>query len=60
MSALSDFISVRDEAIEDLLSMFPVAKKTDMDDMARELYELKRRLGKLEKRVRPEIVYKAV
>jgi polyhydroxyalkanoate synthesis regulator phasin len=26
-----------------------VAKKTEMDDMARELYELKKRLRKLEK-----------
>jgi hypothetical protein len=60
LSALSDYIAVRDEAMEDLLAMFPVARKTDMDDMARELYELKRRLGKLEKRVRPEIVCKAV
>lgn len=60
LSALSDFMAVRDEAIEDMLAMFPVAKKTDVDDMARELHELKRRLGKLEKKVRPEVVYTAV
>jgi polyhydroxyalkanoate synthesis regulator phasin len=59
LSTLSDFISVRNEAMEDLLSMFPVARKTDVDDMARELYELKRRLGKIEKKMRPEIVYKS-
>jgi polyhydroxyalkanoate synthesis regulator phasin len=57
LSTLSDFISVRNEALEDLLSMFPVARKTDVDDMARELYELKKRLGRLEKKMKPEIVY---
>jgi hypothetical protein len=60
MTTLSDFISVRNEALEDLLSMFPVARKTDVDEMARDLYELKKRLGKLEKKMQPEIVYKAV
>jgi polyhydroxyalkanoate synthesis regulator phasin len=48
MSALADFIAVRDDAIEDLLKFFPVARKSDMDDMARELYDLKKRLRKLE------------
>jgi hypothetical protein len=28
-----------------------------VDDMARELYELKKRLGRLEKKMKPEIVY---
>ncbi len=49
LKSLSDFVAVRDEAIEDLLSNFPVAKKTEMDDMARELYEMKKRIKKLEK-----------
>jgi hypothetical protein len=49
VSALADFTKARDAALEDLMSSLPVAKKTDMDEMARDLYELKKRLRKLEK-----------
>ncbi|MBC2709737.1 MAG: hypothetical protein HGJ94_01590 [Desulfosarcina sp.] len=49
VNALADFSAARDAAFEDMLSLLPVAKKTEMDDMARELYELKKRLRKLEK-----------
>ena len=49
VNALADFSGARNAALEDMLSMLPVAKKTEMDDMARELYELKKRLRKLEK-----------
>ena len=49
INALTDFSAARNAALEDMLSMLPVAKKTEMDDMARELYELKKRLRKLEK-----------
>ena len=49
VNALADFSAARNAALEDLLNMLPVAKKTEMDDMARELYELKKRLRKLEK-----------
>jgi len=49
VNALADFAASRDAAIEDALSLLPVAKKTDMDEMAQELYELKKRLKKLEK-----------
>ena len=49
INALADFSDARNAALEDLLSMLPVAKKTEMDDMARELYHLKKRLRKLEK-----------
>nr|WP_269434681.1 poly(R)-hydroxyalkanoic acid synthase subunit PhaE [Desulfosarcina alkanivorans] len=49
VNSLADFAAARDAAIEDALSLLPVAKKTDMDEMAQELYELKKRLKKLEK-----------
>jgi polyhydroxyalkanoate synthesis regulator phasin len=49
VNSLADFSAARSAALEDMLSMLPVAKKTEMDDMARELYELKKRLRKLEK-----------
>ncbi len=49
INALADFSAARNAALEDLLNMLPVAKKTEMDDMARELYELKKRLRRFEK-----------
>jgi hypothetical protein len=49
VNTLADYSAARNAALEDILSMLPVAKKTEMDDMARELYELKKRLRKLEK-----------
>jgi polyhydroxyalkanoate synthesis regulator phasin len=49
VNTLADFSAARNAALEDLLNTLPVAKKTEMDDMARELYELKKRLRKLEK-----------
>ncbi len=49
VNALSEYSAARNAALEDMLSALPVAKKTEMDDMARELYELKKRLRRLEK-----------
>ena len=49
VNAFADFSAAREAAMEDMISLLPVAKKTEMDDMARELYELKKRLKKLEK-----------
>lgn len=50
VNALADFAAARDAALEDVISMLPVARKTEMDDMARELYETKKRLKMLEKK----------
>jgi polyhydroxyalkanoate synthesis regulator phasin len=50
VTSLAEFSAARDEALEDVLKMFPVARKSDMDDLAREVYELKKRLRKLEKK----------
>ena len=49
VNALADFTAARDAALEDALNLLPVATKTDLDEMARELYELKKRLRRLEK-----------
>jgi polyhydroxyalkanoate synthesis regulator phasin len=49
INALVDYSAARDDAFEDMLGSLPVARKSDVDDMARELYELKKRLRKLEK-----------
>jgi polyhydroxyalkanoate synthase subunit PhaE len=55
LNSLADFSAARDAVIEDVLSLFPVAKKTEMDDMARELYELKKRVKNLEKTQRQTV-----
>jgi hypothetical protein len=49
VNSLADFSAARDAVLEDLLSALPVAKRTDLDDMAWELYDVKKRLRKLEK-----------
>lgn len=49
INALADFSAAKNAVLEDILSLLPVARKSDMDDMTRELYELKKRLRKLEK-----------
>lgn len=51
VSSLTDYAAARDAALEDIISMLPVARKTDMDDLARELYEMKKRLKRLEKQI---------
>jgi polyhydroxyalkanoate synthase subunit PhaE len=50
VNALADFSSARNAALEDMLGMLPIARKAEMDDMARDLYELKKRLRRLEKK----------
>ncbi len=50
VNALADFMAARDAALEDVIGLLPVARKTEVDDMARELYELKKRLKRLEKK----------
>lgn len=49
INTLADFSAAKDAMLEDVLSNLPVAKLSDFDDMARELYELKKRVRKLEK-----------
>lgn len=53
VNALADFAAARDAALEDMMGMLPVARKTEMDDMARELYEMKKRLRIIEKNSEP-------
>jgi hypothetical protein len=52
VNSLADYTAVRDSALEDLLNQLPVATRSDMDDMARELYEVKKRLRMLSKELK--------
>ena len=49
VNALADYSDARNAVLEDMFNQLPVATRSDMDDMARELYEVKKRLRKLEK-----------
>ena len=49
VNALADYSEARNAVFEDMFHQVPVATRSDMDDMARELYEVKKRLRKLEK-----------
>lgn len=50
VNALADFSAAKNAALEDMLGMLPVARRSEMDDMARELYELKKRMRRLERK----------
>jgi polyhydroxyalkanoate synthesis regulator phasin len=50
LTALSDFSSAKNAVLEDLLSVLPIPKRSEVDELEREIYELKKRLRNLEKR----------
>lgn len=50
VNALADFSAAKNAALEDMLGMLPVARRSEMDDIARELYELKKRMRRLERK----------
>jgi poly[(R)-3-hydroxyalkanoate] polymerase subunit PhaE len=54
VNAWANFSSSKNALLEDVLSVLPVANRTEMDSLSREVYELKKRLRKLEKRT-PEV-----
>ena len=49
LTALSDFSSAKNAVLEDLLSGLPIPKRSEIDDLERDIYELKKRLRALEK-----------
>jgi hypothetical protein len=48
LSAMEDFLMARHEMLQDLMQSLPVPTNKDMDDVYKELYELKKRIKKLE------------
>jgi len=50
LNNLEDFISVRNEAIQDSLKMLPIVTHKDIDDLYREFHLLKKRVKELERR----------
>jgi class III poly(R)-hydroxyalkanoic acid synthase PhaE subunit len=55
IEALNQFLSTRNRVLEDALKLFPICTHRDMDDISREVYQLKRRIRALEKRLGDEV-----
>lgn len=49
LSSLSEFSRAKNAVLEDMFQGLPVARESEMDELSRELYELKRRVQKLER-----------
>jgi hypothetical protein len=49
ITALSDYTSARNVMFEEMTGMLPIAKQSELDDLAREVHELKKRTRRLEK-----------
>jgi polyhydroxyalkanoate synthase subunit PhaE len=49
LNAISDFSASKDAVIQDMLSVLPIPSRKEIDDLERELYELKKRIRALEK-----------
>ncbi len=45
----TNFSKAKNAVIEDMIKGLPIAQKSEMDDLSREVYELKRRIRRLEK-----------
>jgi hypothetical protein len=54
LNAMAEFAIARERAMEDALQGTPVTTAKDMDEVYRELYELKKRVKTLEKRLETE------
>jgi class III poly(R)-hydroxyalkanoic acid synthase PhaE subunit len=53
LDALNQFLAARQGVLEDALKLLPVATYRDMDEVNREIYQLKRRIRTLEKKLQP-------
>jgi class III poly(R)-hydroxyalkanoic acid synthase PhaE subunit len=53
LNAISDFSASKDAVIQDMLSVLPIPSRKEVDDLERELYELKKRIRALEKDHKP-------
>ncbi|MFZ7128042.1 MAG: poly(R)-hydroxyalkanoic acid synthase subunit PhaE [Desulfobacterales bacterium] len=49
LDALSGFSEAKNKVLEDFMSGLPIPSQSDIDDMSREIYELKKRIRQLEK-----------
>ena len=52
INSMSEFSKAKNDVLEDMIQGLPVASQTEMDDMAKEIYILKRRIRKIEQALR--------
>jgi hypothetical protein len=50
IGVLTEFSEAKNTLLEDMLQCLPVASRTELDDLARQVYELKKRVRQLEQR----------
>jgi polyhydroxyalkanoate synthesis regulator phasin len=53
LNAISEFTSARDAVIQDMMSGLPIPTRKEIDDLEKELYELKKRIRRIEKERQP-------
>jgi poly[(R)-3-hydroxyalkanoate] polymerase subunit PhaE len=53
IGVLTEFSEAKNAVLEDLLQCFPIASRTELDDLAQEVYELKKRIRRIEQRRTP-------
>lgn len=49
ISALADYAAARNSVLEEMAGTLPIAKRSELDELAREVHELKKRTRRLEK-----------
>jgi len=54
LDALNQFLAARNEVLEDALKLLPISTYRDMDEISREIYQLKRRIRTLEKKLQDQ------
>jgi polyhydroxyalkanoate synthase subunit PhaE len=50
IGVLTEFSEAKNALLEDMLQCLPIASRTELDDLARQVYELKKRVRQLEQR----------
>lgn len=51
VSALSEWVAARNAVLEEMIGMFPIAKRSELDELAREVHELKKQNRRLMKKI---------
>jgi polyhydroxyalkanoate synthesis regulator phasin len=53
IGVLAEFSEAKNALIEDMLQCLPVASRSELDDLAQQVYELKKRIRRIEQRRSP-------
>jgi hypothetical protein len=52
ISALSEWVATRNAVLEEMIGMFPIAKRSELDELASEVHELKKQNRRLMKKIK--------